>query len=1414
MKNAIFSLLMGLCLCFWLPHAAATHIVGGTVGYTCLSYNSQTQMMNLRVRMYVYRDAINGQAPFDNPAALGVYIGQSGNNLFNTYSMNNPVISTVPLVLNNPCIAVPPNVAVEEAIYTIDISLPYNANGYTLAYQRCCRNNSISNLVNPGNVGATYPIYLSPLAMTSCNSSPVFNEFPPIAICRGEALSFDHSATDRDGNRIEYSFCFSRDGATPTDPAPTTPSSPPYANVPFNAPYSFNNPLNASPALSINPTTGLLTGTPTRIGQYVVGICATEYDANNNVLSVTLRDFQFNVAYCENRIFALLAADSVSPDSNRFFFRRCNQSTINFINQSRQLAAITDYRWEFSNGAVSTQTNPSIAFGGFGTYTGRLIVNPTSNTCIDTAQIFLTLYGNPVINFNLGIDSCNPTRPPITVTNNTTVPAPSTLAGLRYNWDFGNGGTSAIRNPTIAYNTPNTYTIRLTVTSNEGCSVTSSRTTGYFPPATAAYTISDNTGCVPHAVTFTNTSAPLGAGYTSIWNTGVGGNTTATNASATYTSPNTYNSRLTVTSPWGCVSTVTQPVTVFVPPVANFSFTYDSCVVDTVRFTDASTATNTVLAAWNWNFGDNATSTVRNARHLYGNANTYNINLVVRDANGCLDTATRQIRWYPAPIINVSNPDTGCTPFTVAFNNSSYPINGYTTAWSFGNGQTSNLASPTLTYNNAGTYFVNLLITSPIGCTANYRDTIVANARPSASFVLNYDSCQVAPIRFDETAQTNTAGTPLVSWSWNFGDNVSILARDTSHLYANVGTYNSSLIVVDANGCRDTARRQIRYYPATIMNIIGVNAPICQNQTVSFTNNSSPLDNTYTHVWNFGDGATSTITSPSHLYTQFGTFVVSLTTTSFIGCRSNFRDTVQVNELPNAAFVTNYDSCAFTGVRIRNTSSPNTAGANINNLSWNYGDGGTSINTTDTLYPYAPRDTYLIQLVVTDINGCRDTARQLLPYTPAPVFPVASHNQTGCAPQTVNFLNNPLNNYPGYTYLWNFGNGQIATSFDTAYTYYQGGLYFPTLTIRTPANCAATFRDTVRVFGLPIANASYSFDRCAITPVTFRNRSTPSPDAAITTLNWNLGDGTTANQPLIYHTYNLADTGLLDITLSVTDANGCQDDTTFVLDWRPKPIFPLTMDDLRLCQPAVVASPADNPYPVPYYTTVWNFGNGQVSNNGNPPVMTYPDTGVYTQTLIVVAPNGCTDTFAREIEVLTTPVADFNYSPNPVSSFNPTVQFTDASQNAFGWEWAFGVGRLNDYTFQQNPSYTYQDTGKFVVRLVAAHTNGCRDTAEKVIDIIPEFTYFLPNAFTPNSDGTNDGYRGNGIFTYIETFEMNIFNRWGELIYTAKNPTDAWNGRKQNTGELCPAGVYVVQVKLKAARGEQRELKGFATIIY
>ena len=153
--------------------------------------------------------------------------------------------------LNNPCILTPPNICVEQAIYTINKTLPPVSGGYTLVYQRCCRNATIINILDPQDAGSTYMAQIPDVGTYGYNSSPFFNSFPPITVCAGTPLIYDHSATDPDGDQLVYSFCTPYIGADASAPMPHIPTPPPYSTIVWGSSFSVNNQISSSPPMTI-----------------------------------------------------------------------------------------------------------------------------------------------------------------------------------------------------------------------------------------------------------------------------------------------------------------------------------------------------------------------------------------------------------------------------------------------------------------------------------------------------------------------------------------------------------------------------------------------------------------------------------------------------------------------------------------------------------------------------------------------------------------------------------------------------------------------------------------------------------------------------------------------------------------------------------------------------------------------------------------------------------------------------------------------------------------------------------------------------------------------------------------------------------------------------------------------------------
>jgi hypothetical protein len=314
---------------FLAQFSYAAHLVGGEITYTCVG-NNQYQ-----VKLRIYRDCFSGGAQFDNTVNFSVY-NLAGTLVTNPTVSKGPTVS-VPAGTGNPCLTTPPNICTEYADYVTTLTLPPVVGGYTISYQRCCRNSTITNITNPGSRGNTYTVQI-PSMDNSCNTAPAFTTVPPIVLCLGDQLSIDASATEADGDSLFYEFCDIYTGGASGNPTPNPATPPPYTLIQFVAPATATQPVPGNPALAINSQTGMITGIATTAGQYVVGICVSEY-RNGQLLSVVRRDYQFNLTNCSGPAFS-------NPQN---FTAYLGTGWANFKCKSTYNAAT--YQWQLSTGA-------------------------------------------------------------------------------------------------------------------------------------------------------------------------------------------------------------------------------------------------------------------------------------------------------------------------------------------------------------------------------------------------------------------------------------------------------------------------------------------------------------------------------------------------------------------------------------------------------------------------------------------------------------------------------------------------------------------------------------------------------------------------------------------------------------------------------------------------------------------------------------------------------------------------------------------------------------------------------------------------------------------------------------------------------------------------------------------------------
>ncbi|MFT3705412.1 MAG: gliding motility-associated C-terminal domain-containing protein [Agriterribacter sp.] len=436
----------------------ARHITGGELSYQYIPGSSTASLYRYRITLKLYRDCFSTGAQLDPSASITVFINSSTGVVkqFGTYeaSLNKQVLS---LTSPGKCIDNPPAVCYELGTYVYEVTLPPNPDGYTVAYQRCCRIEDMSNIRGSGQVGATYSAEIPGTNISldaPKNSSAAFSTKDTVIVCEDNYFTYDFGAVDSDGDSLAYNFCAAYSGGSSSDPQPIPAHNPPYAPVPYSFGFGASSPMGAN--VTLDAKTGMVSGIAPAAGIYVLTVCVSEY-RRGVLINIHRKDIQIKVASCS------IAAAVLDP-----VYMSCDGFTLNFQNKSNS-SIIKTYYWDFGVTTSTTDTSsmakPSFTYQDTGTYKIMLITN-RNEECSDTAFALAKVYPGffPGFIFSEGCKNV-----PIYF-NDTT----KTKYGKvdSWSWDFGfttPDDTSNEKDPSYTYADSGMFHVALTVTNSKGC---------------------------------------------------------------------------------------------------------------------------------------------------------------------------------------------------------------------------------------------------------------------------------------------------------------------------------------------------------------------------------------------------------------------------------------------------------------------------------------------------------------------------------------------------------------------------------------------------------------------------------------------------------------------------------------------------------------------------------------------------------------------------------------------------------------------------------------------------------------------------------------------------------------------------------------------------------------------------------
>lgn len=1043
----------------------------------------------------------------------------------------------------------------------------------------------------------------------------------------------------------------------------------------------------------------------------------------------------------------------------------CAPQMMEFINSSTNVSETTVFTWDFGDGSpVQTfdHTNWLQTIQHtyqVGTVNCETVVTLTAENYCNTIQGGnSTATFNPIRIWDLDDPSITASAtllcyPDTTVTFTNTTYRNCLFQGNIYQryeyWNFGdywNLGHDSIIDwtpwpptfpHTMHYPGIGTYTVEL-LDSNFCGIAPASITIQIVPPPVAGLSATPNTVCVGQPITFLQQSTG-GMNYYK-WNLGNGTGWIPTgpgNITYTYNTPGTYMVGTTVGisgATAGCTDTAWVQVTVLPKPTVNIlASPLSGCGSFNVQFDGSGANVNT----WNWTF-DVAPGTYSGQTPppvLYSTPGNHPVTLNVVGNNGCTASRNETIRVYPNPTVNFSviSLCEGDTAYFTDLTQTSGGENILSWHWDFGDGATSNLQHPKHFYTATGNYTITLTVTTT-HCGGTYSITLPVEPAPTASIGQSVISgCTPLSVSF-----TN-ASTDATTYHWQFGDGSTSNEFEPTHVFNNPTNHDSTYTILftatSALGCSQTDQLNVTVHPKAIASFTDNTAiPGCSPFTATFQNTSQ---NASSFLWNFGDGSTSILASPSHQYinnTPFlQTYTVTLIAYNINGCNDTISKTVVIYPIANFNFtLSNTVGCSPLTLTM-----PFVPG--VQSFNWNFGDGaGSSLPIPTHSFQNSTSNpvNYTVTLIGTSAFGCIDTSTAVVTVNPSPLAQFDTDVISGCSPLSVSI--NDLSIASNGTYTWNYGDGitsSIAGSHNYVFTNSTNSPITRTiiLNIQRPDGCSSTFSKQIQIFPGVTASFTDPGEYCSPANISFSNTSVNADN-----YNWDFGNGiqSVMTNPSMNFT-NISDTVMtLQIQLTASSAYGCSASVTHDLVVNPTPVADFITDLVAGCSPLEIQITNNSLYADTYN---WNFTDGYssdttattfthtyINNTSNPLVR---------QIILTATTNeGCTSTQSKNITVYPPLIANF---VSPGSHCSPAnISFVNTSVNATSYEWNFGNGQISTLA---NPSLSFSNTSDTTlvlpITLMVTSNWGCNDIHTDSLVIFPraiaDFTTGIASGCSP-----------------------------------------------------------------------------------
>lgn len=1073
--------------------------------------------------------------------------------------------------------------------------------------------------------------------------------------------------------------------------------------------------------------------------------------------------------------------------------------TVNFSDASPTNAVA--WAWDFGDGGKSIEKNPVHTYNSPGQFNVSLTVTNSSG-CTNSLQkdVFVQIV-RPVVKIsNIPGEGCIPyTYQPI--------PAVQTLDGVAlYSWDFGDGpgSTRTGISPSYTYTKAGNYTVQLTITTNGGCTETVTYPNGVRTgtPPTVDFTASATSSCASNPIQFTSLATPSTQW---LWDFGDGTGDTARNPIHLFEDigsiPVThigYNN--------GCRASVTKTFTIL-SPFARFKDTVLNCADRyTVTFLDRSKVNPANNVSYSWKFSTLGTSTAKSPSFTFPGPGNYPVTLTLSDGvTTCTHTSTVNIPLIYETAKFSAPKTTVCKNERFSISASGDPVRISEYYWRLGNGAFfKGSARLDTSLANTGSYAITLVVkNSYAGCT----DTLtvpgyITVIGPTAAFTNNTGACLNTSATFTDQS---TATSKISKWTWDFGDGTSqsfATGGPFTHSYKDTGTYSVQLTVQDDVGCTHTLLKNDIITIARPQAFFTADTVYCPGVALQFKDSSQGRNLTYS--WNFGDGGTSTLIDPTHLYTGVNTsYTVKLKVVDAFGCEDSLTKNNYINiRFPKSAFSVTDTVSICPPLETKFTFQ----GKDYESYSWDFGD-GTGSTLQDPTHFYNTHGTFIAKLYVFGYGGCVDSSSHTVNlYDPIKSTSIAYTAADACNSLNVDFtITTPA--HIKFTFLPGDGSADSSQNKTLSHFYNSPNYYLPTVLLSDNVGCQGLIGGPshIKILG---AIPNFGRDRrefCDSGVVYFTNY-TIANDPVVSSV-WNFDDGSTSIDQDPVHYFARPDQ--YAVSLTVTTQFGC---TSSIVDTikayrTPVPSFTNTNP---ACINTPVAFTGSLAVPDTAISWKWNLGNGQSFSQQNA-ASVYTTTGTFKISLEAANRLGCKNSISKDLTVAPLPV--ITMGPDPVIPVGTGIDLPvtySGNMILYTWTPTKDLSCTNCAVPFANPKFTTR------YKVAVTDSNNCRSSSDITVKVVcTDKNYFVPNTFTPNGDGVNDVFypRGSSI-DRIQS--MRVFNRWGQVVFenknfTANNLSEGWNGTFQ--GRPANTDTYIYTIEFVCENGEIIPYKGNVTLL-